>query len=174
MDNFDRQNLIAIALFACWFSWLVVSSDATGKNKDRPAGIQAAQLALSPEYSARLNVARQLLAAGNMEKLKPLLDELSKSYPYQAEPLMLQGDYYIRLQQPVAAMNAFRQGLDLNLDYLEKKSSLYQGKKIKKIVAEAEEEIKRKLAVTSNDHQALENRKELYYMLRKLAGGCGD
>lgn len=87
---------------------------------------------------------------------------------------MLAADYHLRRQEPVATMHAFRQALDLNMDYLEKKTPLYQGKKIRNTTREAEKLINTALAANPNDVQMRKNREELYYMLRKLAGGCGD
>jgi len=158
MDRLDRLTGVAMILFALWLVLLIGNLDAKPVKGHRTGSVGATTAPLSPEYGGRLKTAAHLLESGNMAKLKPLLDGLIERYPYQAEPFMLLGDYYIRLQNPIAAMHAFRQGLDLNLDFLEKNSSSYQGKKIKNIVAEAEREIKNALAENSGDSAMRKNR----------------
>ena len=156
------------------FAYLVIERETTQPPVLKARLANAAAQAASPEYSARIKAAEQLLEAGNMGKLKPLLDELIGGHPYQAEPLMVLADYYIRRQEPMAAMHAFRQALDLNLDYLEKQSPLYQGKKIRNTVREAEEQLNLARVKSPADPTIRESRQEVYYMLRKLAGGCSD
>ena len=173
-DGLDRWSGAAMLALATLLTLLIFALDTTpppGSQRHLPT--VAAQSA-SPEYAAQLKVAGQLLAAGNLEKLKSLVDEMVGKYPYQAAPFMLLADYHIRRQQPIAAMHAYRQALDLNMEYLEKKTPLYQGKKIKATVREAEAAINAALTAGAADAALLESRKEMYLMLRKLAGGCSD
>jgi len=173
-DGLDRWAGFAIVVLGFALCYLITALDTTampGRQAYLPA---AAAQAASPEYAAKVMTAEQLLKAGNLDKLKPLLDEMVAGYPYQAEPFMLMADYHLRRQEPVAAMHAFRQALDLNMNYLEKKTPLYQGKKIRNTTREAEALINVALAANPGNAQMRKSREELYYMLRKLAGGCGD
>lgn len=173
-DGLDRWAAAAIVVLGVVLMYLITVLDTAATVHRQGSLIGPVAPPVPPEYSARSKTAAQLLAAGNMDKLKPLLDEMIAGYPYQSEPFMLLADYHIRRQEPVAAMHAFRQALDLNLDYLEKKTPLYQGKKIKSTVREAEEQINLALANNPGDPAMREGRQEVYYMLRKLAGGSGD
>jgi len=173
-DGLDRWAGGAMLALAALLGYLIFALDTMAMPGLQTHLNTASTQTASPEYAAQLKTAEQLLAAGNMDKTKSLLDEMIAKYPYQAAPFMVMADYHIWRQEPIAAMHAFRQALDLNMDYLEKKTPLYQGKKIKNIVREAEAQIKLALAANAADPLMLENRKEMYYMLRKLAGGCGD
>lgn len=171
LDHWAGAVILGLALVL----WYLITALDTTAMPGRQAHIPvAAAQAASPEYAAKFKTAEQLLKAGNLDKLKTVLDRLAADYPYQAEPFILMADYHIRRQEPLAAMHAFRQALDLNMDYLEKKRPLYQGKKIRNTTREAEGLINAALATNPSDEQMRKNREELYYMLRKLAGGCGD
>jgi tetratricopeptide (TPR) repeat protein len=50
---------------------------------------------------------------------------------------MLKGDILMRRQQPINAMYAYKEAVELNPDFLDKKTELFQGKKIKVTVEEA-------------------------------------
>lgn len=174
VDGLDRWAGTAIVVLGLVLIFLITTLDTAATVKRQADAAGPSTPATSPEYAAMSKTAAQLLAAGNMDRLKPLLDELIAKSPYQAEPFMLLADYHVRRQEPVAAMHAFRQALDLNLDYLEKKNPRYQGKKIRNTVREAEDAINIALAENPADPAMRENRRAVYYMLRKLAGGCGD
>ncbi|OGQ94494.1 MAG: hypothetical protein A2521_15085 [Deltaproteobacteria bacterium RIFOXYD12_FULL_57_12] len=87
---------------------------------------------------------------------------------------MLRGDLYLRKNDAIKSMQAYRQAISLNSDYLDKKTSVYQGKKIKNMVTEAQEKIKTALAANPDDSEMKKARKDVYYMLRRLAGSCGS
>jgi hypothetical protein len=70
-------------------------------------------------------------------------------------------------------MLAYREAVDLNPDYLDKKAPDFQGKKIKNTVNEARQLIEVELNKNSADKDIQSYRKTVYYMLRKIAGSCG-
>ena len=98
---------------------------------------------------------------------------LASEYPYNWAPYMVIGDVRLRKQDPVAAMDAFRMGIDLNPDYLDRKTKVFQGKKIKATVLEARGLIEQGLKANPGNSELREKRKTVYYMLRRIAGSCG-
>jgi hypothetical protein len=83
------------------------------------------------------------------------------------------GDLMMRKQKPVAAMYSYKEGVDLNPDYVDKKTQLFQGRKIRNTVKEAKEIIETALSKHPGDKEMKEAKKSLYYLLRRLAGSCG-
>jgi hypothetical protein len=70
-------------------------------------------------------------------------------------------------------MDSYRNGIDLNPDYLDKKTKVFQGKKIKATVLEAKAAIDKELKADSGNGDLRQKRKTVYYMLRRIAGSCG-
>jgi hypothetical protein len=70
-----------------------------------------------------------------------MIRELKQKFGYQGELSMLMGDVLMRKQQPIMAMHEYKEAIDLNPDYLDKKTPLFQGKKMKIAVGEALAEI---------------------------------
>ena len=56
---------------------------------------------------------------------------LLTDFPYEGSPHMVLGDLHLRRQEPVQAMIAYKNAIKLNPDYLDKKTPVFQGKKIK-------------------------------------------
>lgn len=86
---------------------------------------------------------------------------------------MMMGDVFMRKQDPVSAMFSYREAVDLNPDYVDKKTPLFQGRKIKNTLDEAKVIITGTLSVTPDDKEMTGARKTMYYLLRRLAGSCG-
>jgi lipopolysaccharide biosynthesis regulator YciM len=173
MDNLDKISLIIIVILVA--SLMIVSleyREAAGNDpKYRTARGDAVVVSeISPETIRTL---KNLIADSNIKKAEAMLGQLIDKYPYEGEPRMLMGDIMMRKQEPVAAIYAYREAVDLNPDYVDKKTPLFQGRKIKNTVNEAKEIIEDGLSKDPGDRDMKNAKKTMYYLLRKLAGSCG-
>jgi tetratricopeptide (TPR) repeat protein len=127
--------------------------------------------AVNFEIDNRVKAIKALIE-GNLNKAEMLDQELIRQYPYEGEPRMLMGDIYMRKQEPVRAVLEYKEAVDLNPDYLDKKTPLFQGKKLKIVVREALEDIEKKLKVSPDDESLKKERKIIYILQRRIAGSC--
>lgn len=174
MDKLDKIAVVAIAALLAWALVLIVYTSGTGhKNKitGRQRQLNARQY-LDPNLAKKIKQVKNLLAAGSLEKAGLLADEMIKKYPFEGMPYMLKGDFRLHKQDPIGAMLNYKEAVDLNPDFLDKNTKVFQGIKIKQTVAEAQAMIEKALADGSDDAKLQKNKKVLYYMLRKIAGGC--
>ncbi len=173
MDRLDRYAVLALVA-------LIAGAVPVGyqfqEDLIRKAADQAKQSTAAIQPGAvdpRMKIARDLLHAGNAPKAETLLNEMLKSRPYEAELYLLLGDVKMRRLDPVGALFYYREAIDLNPDYLDKKTPSFQGKKIKVAVEEARGEIEKNLRSNPGDDQLGKAKKTMYYLLRRLAGSCG-
>ena len=85
---------------------------------------------------------------------------------------MMMGNILMRKQEPIKAMREYKEAIDLNPDYLDKKTPLFQGKKLKIAAGEALAEIEKRIKADPKDEAAKNEKKTIYYLYRKIAGGC--
>ena len=78
----------------------------------------------------------------------------------------------MRKQEPIMAVLEYKEAIDINPDYLDRQTSIYQGKKMEIAVKEALSEIERNLGKNPEDAIMKKHRKNVYYLQRRLAGGC--
>lgn len=175
MDWLDRISIWAIVI-------LIISSFALislhmGEAVPDPAlkqrAVSSEFLPVNSEVNAKAKLIKTLLESDNLDKAEALIQELIQKYPYEGEPHMLMGDIYMRRQDPLKAMPEYKEAIDLNPDYLDKKTPLFQGKKLKIAAGEALEEADRRIKATPGDEAMKSNRKLIYYLKRKIAGSCG-
>jgi hypothetical protein len=86
---------------------------------------------------------------------------------------LAKGDLHLRQQDPVTVMLAYKNGIDLYPDSLDKKTKVFQGKKVKAVVLEAKAIIEKDLKSNPGNGELKQKRKTVYYMLRRIAGSCG-
>lgn len=173
MDKLDRTTILALTVLLAAIALLLYRQAMVV----RPAGanplVLAAVQAPNPELDKRLKTAGNLLEANDLEKAEQLINDLIKQFPYDGKPYMAAGDLFMRKQAPVEAMLEHRKGIDLNPDFLDKKSPVFQGKKIKGNLGEAKTIILNGLQGSPGDKTLKEYKKTLYYMQRRIAGSCG-
>ncbi len=174
MDNLDRISIIILIILITAMG--VIGMDYHGddeSNANNAAGINRNITGISEIPDSRIKMLRNLVAVNNIGKAEALLEGMLKEYPYEGEPYMLMGDIMMRKQDPVAAIYAYKEAVDLNPDYVDKKAGLFQGRKIKVAIDEAKESINAAISKSPGDRKMKTAKKTMYYLLRKLAGSCG-
>lgn len=175
MDRLDKLSAAVIVLLLAVAAALIIThrgergTDRVHQQKTAPAEDPAA----GAELEKAAKSIRNLIEAGGFERADTLARELAGKYPYQGEPHMLLGDLLMRKQQPVSATHEYKQAIELNPDYLDKKTPLFQGKKLKVAVGEALTEIEARLKQNPGDTSLKSEKKVIYYLYRRIAGSCG-
>jgi tetratricopeptide (TPR) repeat protein len=175
MDRLDRVSIWAIVILII-SSFALISGHMGEARPDRNVQKRTTfteNPGASGEADGKFKVVRNLMAAGNLGKAEMLAKELILKYPYEGEPHMMMGDILMRRQEPVRAMFEYKEAIDLNPDYLDKKTSLFQGKKLKIAVSEAMDVLEKRIKAAPRDDSLSNDKKIIYYLQRKIAGSCG-
>jgi len=175
MDGFDKLASCAVIVLILSAAVLLgITEDAPARPaQDEGRQSSARHSFADPELNEKTQLARKLLAHNNLEQTEIVVNSLLDEFPFAGEPHMLKGDVLLRRQQPVAAMYEYKNAVELNPDFLDKKTELFQGKKIRTTVEEAMVVIKAGLQENPGNSQMKKDRTTVYYMTRKLAGSCG-
>ena len=173
MDRLDKYSAVSIVLLVILSTSLIFYQASSGGAENRDSMVERQSAPPNPELDKKVRIAAALMENNNLDKAGVLIDELISQFPYHGSPYMMLGDLRIRQQAPVEAMLAYREAVDLNPDYLDKKAPDFQGKKIKNTVNEARGLIELRINSNPADRDLRAYRKTVYYMLRKIAGSCG-
>ena len=174
MDKLDKWTTFIVSAILIYGAFLLFMADGQPQlQESEKRRLADHQYVVNPELDNKIRIARNLLAQDNMEKTELLVNSLINEFPYEGKLYMLKGDILMRRQQPIAAMYEYKEAVGLNPDFLDKKTKLFQGKKIKITVEEAMAAIESGLQQNGNDIQLKDDRKIGYFMKRKLAGSCG-
>lgn len=174
MDWLDRISGAAIIILVIT-SVVLISGHMGEAGPDRTVSERQA-MAVHPapnsEMTAELELIKDLIEAGTLDKAEAMTLALVQKYPFEGGPRMLMGDIFMRRQEPLKAMPEYRQAVYLNPDYLDRKTALFQGKKLKVAVSEALSGIEKAMHLNPDDASIISSRKDAYYLQRKIAGSC--
>ncbi len=175
MDRLDKISMIVIIILVVSSVVLanVYKSEADPeKNIQKKAAI-AGFVPVNEEVVSKVKAIKNLMESNNLGKAEIMVKELIQKYPYDGEPHMVMGDIFMRKQQLFNAMPEYKEAVDLNPDYLDKNTPLFQGKKIQVAVREALAEAEKSLDADPGNESVKESRKTIYYLERRIAGSCG-
>ena len=172
MDNLDKISVLVIAVLTAILVTIGMDykSEAGSNSTEQKTRGMIRVSEIPSEEIERLKV---LVTNNNIKKAEITVAALLEKYPYDGEPHMVMGDIMMRRQDPVAAMYSYREAVDLDPDYVDKKTPVFQGRKIKNTIDEAKVVINSGLTDSPDDEDMKKAKKTMYYLLRKLAGSCG-
>ncbi len=175
MDWLDRLSIWAIVILII-SSFALISGhmgEARPERAIQQKGAASGHGVVNEEVESRMRVIKNLMEADNLGQAEAMTKELLQKYPYDGQLHMAMGDILMRRQEPIQAIFSYKEAVALNPDFLDKKTPLFQGKKLKSAVAEALAEIDKKLRLDPSDEAMKSSRKTIYYLQRKIAGSCG-
>jgi hypothetical protein len=174
MDRLDRLSIWAIVLIII-ASFALIAGHVGEAKPERPAQQRTSapeHPAKNAEIDGRVKLIRTLMESDSLGKAETMARELIQQYPYEGDLHITMGDILMRKQDPVRAIFEYKEAVDLNPDYLDKKTPLFQGKKLKTAAGEALAEIGNRIRLNPGDEQMKRERKNIYYLQRRIAGSC--
>ncbi|WP_417914469.1 hypothetical protein [Candidatus Electronema sp. JM] len=121
--------------------------------------------ALYQEVAALAEQRQHDAAMDKLKQIQAAQPNNSRSFLWQAQLQYENGDL-------ADALASYRQAIDLEPGYIDRKSPLFVGKDIKKNVLEAKDKLQREVTLKPNDPDIKRALNELLYVQRRLAGGC--
>ncbi len=111
---------------------------------------------------------KQGLYAEVMAEMKSIMEKYPEkplSYAYLARLNLKEG----KLGESI---HNYRRAVEMEPDFVDKRTPLFIGDEIKEPVREGMEKFKRERALRPNDEEVKRTLKDVYYLQRRLAGGC--
>ncbi|CAK8715049.1 hypothetical protein GCAAIG_04420 [Candidatus Electronema halotolerans] len=103
-----------------------------------------------------------------MEKLK----EVQTMHPDSSTALLWQARLQYEEGMVAESLADYRQAVDSEPGFIDRKSPLFVGKRIKEKVDESQEKLQREMQLKPNDMSVQKALDDLLYLKRRLAGGC--
>lgn len=175
-DPLDLLTKAALGLLAAIMLVMLVQHQLTASPNAAETGGVAGELRRIEQQLYQEKVLYQEVAAlaaqrqheAALDKLK----EVDAAHPDKPRSLLWQAQLQYDLGQIADALASYRQAIDREPGYIDKKSPLFVGKDIKKNVLEAKDKLQREVTLKPNDPDIKKALNELLYVQRRLAGGC--
>lgn len=166
-DVFDKALAAVAAMIVAVMAVMIAAHEPEARMTAGPpvAGRQA-------RTHADLSAAMKMIDAGMLDNAEKMLRDALPAGSSDPQAYALLADIASRRMDLGGAVRYYRDAVNMNLDYVDKRSSVFIGKKINVAANEAIREFKARVAKNGGDAEAREGLKTAYYLKRMIAGSC--
>ena len=171
LDKFDIVNISAALILAAGAVFYGMGYGSTAA-ADGIAAARSGRIKADPKMDSKIAAAKVLMDSGQMRKAALELKDLCRKDPFDASAHALLGQACSSLQDYPSAVKEYRMCLELDADYVDKKSGKFIGNGINCTLSECTPQLESVLSKNPGDKQASGAIQDVHYLERMLAGGC--
>ena len=100
------------------------------------------------------------------------LEDIRKKYPEKPMSYVYLAQLYLEQGRLADGIHNYRRAVEMEPDYVDERTPLFIGDKIKGLVTEGREKFGREKALKPKDKEVRKALRDIYYLQSRLAGGC--
>ena len=177
MDWLDKFNITVIALISLITIGMVANQEIMKRSQGDPDAQRKAEkaqyYAMQKEINAKIyKDVVSLKEQGLYEESMAKLQEVMKANPVNSQSFVYMAQLSVARGKLADAIHNYRQAVEKEPDYVDKRTPLFIGPDIKKQVTEGLVLFGREKMLKPNDKEVKVVLQNLYYLQRRLLGGC--
>jgi tetratricopeptide (TPR) repeat protein len=176
MDRFDKFNITLIVLISLITIGMLVNQEIiqSRQGNDEAAAAEKAryyaeQMALNAKIYQEVT---SLMDQGLNDDAMTKLQEVMKTYPGRGQSYVYIAQLSFKSGKLADTIHNYRLAVEKDPDFLDKKTPLFIGHEINGLVTESLEKFGREVKLKPNDKEVRNTLEDLYYLQRRLKGGC--
>jgi len=176
MDWLDKLSIAAIAGLTLITAGMLENQEVVKRRIDNPGGVDERN---KESYISQMEMDKQMYAEATSYQKKGLyaeaiteLEDISKSHPEKSLSYVYLAQLYLSQGKLSASIHNYRRAVEIEPDYVDKRTLLFMGDEIRELVKEGMEKLEREKKLKPQDKQIRQALKDVYYLQRRLAGGC--
>ncbi len=177
MDRLDKINIVILVGLLLITAGMVTQHEITAKKQDRPES--DAGLVLKKQYEKKIaENAETYKEVINLQKLGHYaealtkLEEIIQSHPEKAQAYIYKAQLLNSQGNLVESIKMYRAAIEMEPDFVDKKSPLFVGNTVLKLIPEARSKLNREKKLKPGDKMITAALDNIYYLQRRIAGGC--
>ncbi len=100
------------------------------------------------------------------------LQEIRTAHPENSQALVYEAQLHYNLGSLAKAIHGYRLAVDSDPDFVDKKTPLYIGEQIMNLITEGRSKLNREKKLKPGDASITTALEDVYYLQRRIAGGC--
>jgi tetratricopeptide (TPR) repeat protein len=176
MDRFDKFNITVLVLISLITIGMLVNQEII---KRRQGNHEAAAAEKTRYYAEQMalnaKIYQEVISLKEQEhydEAMTKLQEVMKTYPGRSQSYVYMAQLSLKSGKLADTIHNYRLAVENDPDYLDKKTPLFIGSEIRALVTESLEKFGREVKLKPNDKAVRNTLTDLYYLQRRLAGGC--
>jgi tetratricopeptide (TPR) repeat protein len=176
VDWLDKLSIAAMAGIAVITIGMLANQQLTKKGHDN-RGVEASEE--KSAHASEMEMDKELYQEvrsyeeqGLYEEAIQKLEDIMKSHPEKPLSYVYLARLDFKQGKLGDSIHNYRRAVVMEPDYVDKRTSLFIGDKIKQVVVEGREKFGREKELKPQDQEVRETLKDIYYLQSRLAGGC--
>jgi tetratricopeptide (TPR) repeat protein len=176
MDWLDKLSITAIAGLTLIIVGMLVNHEITETPHRNPGPAAKEQ---KDSYTLQMEIDKEIYQGVISYKEKGLyaeamaeLRDVIGRYPENPRSYVYMAQLYLEQGKLGDAIHNYRQAVEMEPDYVDERTPLFIGDKIKGPVTEGREKFAREKALKPKDKRVKMALKDVYFLQSRLAGGC--
>jgi tetratricopeptide (TPR) repeat protein len=176
VDWLDKVSIVAVAGLIVAAGGMLGNQQINKRHSDNRGEIDGGK---GISYASQVEVDRQMYSAVTAYQDKGLhdeaiaeLDRIAKNYPGNSLSYMYLAESYLAQGRLADAIRNYRRAVEMEPDYVDKRTTLFRGEELKDVVTEGILKLEREKKLKPKDDEVKQALKDVYYLQRRLAGGC--
>jgi|GEM_PF-5688551 len=167
IDLFDRAMILSAAVIVAAIVVMIAAHEPEARATAAPP-VAAGRGRTPADFASVI----KMIDAEKLDDAGKILRDALASGSSDAQAYALLADIASRRMKTGEAVGYYRDAVNMNPDYVDKRSPLFIGKKINVAANEAIREFKARVAKNGGDAEARDGLKTAYYLKRMIAGSC--
>lgn len=178
MDWLDRLNIAALVIISLFTTYMVVNNEIHKSKLPKGQKVNFAaertqSFALQLEKEAEIyKDIRALMEKKDYVHAISQLEEIVRKRPGLSRSYVHLAEISVARDRKFEALHHYKKAIELEPAYVDKKSPIKIGMQIKPLVAEMRVVLEKKIQEKPVSKETKEALKDVYYLQRRLAGGC--
>jgi tetratricopeptide (TPR) repeat protein len=176
MDWLDRLSIAAIVVITIMVISMLANQEIMKGRQDNP-DVEGKQ-DKSP-YALQMEVDKKLYQEvisykeqGRYPEAMAKLKAIMKKYPERSLSYVYMAQLYLKQGNLGDSIHNYRRAVEIEPDYVDKRTPLFIGDKIKQLVTEGRKKFGREKMLRPKDKDVRKTIDDIYYLQSRLAGGC--
>ncbi|MGA1870006.1 MAG: tetratricopeptide repeat protein [bacterium] len=173
-DNFDRLNCIIIAALIILIAVMILNEkgEVTSAVVDQPSISPIKNKILREEDQKIYKLVFEHEEKRDFQKALSEINNIIQNKPDRAQSLVYQARLYRKQAMLGKSAQSYRRALEADSKFLDKNYYLFINKEVIALLSSAIPKFKREKNLKPNDSEVKQTLRDLYYLRRKVAGGC--
>jgi tetratricopeptide (TPR) repeat protein len=176
VDRLDKISMVVVAGLIIIAGGMLGNQQINERRSENRGGVAGEERSSS---ASQMEVDKQIYAQVTVYQNKGLyaeaiaeLDRIAKNNPENSLSYVYLAESYLAQGKLADSIRNYRRAVEMEPDYVDQRTPRFKGEKIKELVTEGIPKLEREKKLKPNDEEVKQALKDVYYLQRRLAGGC--
>lgn len=175
IDWLDKLSIVAIAVLTLIAVSMLANAEISSRAVHNNIGAEQKENLYAKQKELNKKLYKEVtdsMSLGKYSEAAVKLKEIVESHPDKSLSYIYLAKLFVKQGKLGDAIHEYRRAVEMDSDYVDRKTPHFVGDEIETYVQEAREKFGREKELKPKDKEVRKVLEDVYYLQRRLAGGC--